>query len=111
VPVAATLKSRIPQIIALLPEAAEAEALALAEDIAVRAKENAPDAPPIGEGLVDAIHVEPDEEGFRVVAGDEDVFYGHFVEFGTAQGATAKPFLIPAFEEAAQSAGNISFNL
>jgi hypothetical protein len=39
------------------------------------------------------------------------VFYGHFVEFGTAQGATARPFLIPAFEEVASKAGNISFNL
>jgi HK97 gp10 family phage protein len=107
----ATLKSRLPVIIVALPGATAAEAKALAEGIELRAKELAPDAPPIGQGLVQAIHTEPDEEGFRVVAGDEDVFYGHFVEFGTAQGATARPFLIPAFEEVASKAGNISFNL
>jgi HK97 gp10 family phage protein len=107
----ATLKSRLPAIIVALPGVTAAEAKGLAEAVEVRAKELAPDAPPIGQGLVQAIHTEPDEEGFRVVAGDEDVFYGHFVEFGTAQGASPHPFLIPAFEEVASTAGNITFNL
>jgi HK97 gp10 family phage protein len=35
-----------------------------------------------------------------VVAGDDDVFYGHFVENGTVK-QPPRPFLIPALEAAA----------
>jgi HK97 gp10 family phage protein len=106
----ATSKSRLPEIIALLPKAARAEAGDLAAEITAKARENAPDAPPLGEGLVEAIHMEPVEDGFSVVAGDDDVFYGHMVEYGTRHSG-AHAFLIPAFEEVAESAGRISFNL
>ena len=38
-----------------------------------------------------------DEEGWRVVAGDRDHFYGHMVEFGSTR-APAHPFLVPSVE-------------
>ena len=64
----ATLKSRLPQII---PEMA---------------------------AKVSAIHVErAGAAEYAVVAGDEDVFWGHFLEHGTTKMA-AQPFLIPAAE-------------
>jgi HK97 gp10 family phage protein len=94
------LKSRIPQIQAELVAKSEGVMKAGAEAVSVGAKMRAPDAPPEGEGLVEAIHVEDDVEGFYVVAGDDDVFYGHFVENGTVK-QPPRPFLIPALEAAA----------
>jgi HK97 gp10 family phage protein len=111
VPAAASLKSRLPEIIALVDVRSSAYAKALAEEIAERARDRAPDAPPLGTGLVSSIHVEElDEDTFSVQAGDDDVFYGHMVEYGTSHSAPV-PFLIPAFEEAAEAAGRVSFNL
>lgn len=95
----ATLKSRLPLIAAELRPRVSAAVRAGAGLMSERAKVRAPDAPPLGEGLVSAIHVErqgPAE--YAVVAGDDDVFWGHFVEFGTVHSAP-KPFLVPAFEE------------
>lgn len=94
----ATLKSRLPQIAAELRPRVSAAVKAGAELVAADASDRAPDAPPYGQGLVQAIHAEragPAE--YAVVAGDDDVFYGHLVEFGTVHSA-AQPFLIPAME-------------
>ena len=94
----ATLKSRLPQIIAEMePEISGAMRVG-AELIEGRAKERVPDAPPVGEGLVAAIHVEEADDGYSVVAGDSKHFYGHFLEYGTKR-AAAHPFLVPAKEE------------
>ena len=103
----ATLKSRIPAIIAGLEPRVNAAVRAGAEAIAVEATARAPDAPPQGEGLVEAIHVEDSEEagGYYVVAGDEDVFWGHFVEMGTTHSAP-HPFLIPAMESQKDAVAN-----
>lgn len=96
----ATLRSRIPQIVAALDPRVDAAVKAGAHVIAERAKERAPDAPPQGEGLVEAIHVEDSDQsaGYLVVAGDKENFHGHFLEFGTVK-MGAQPFLIPAAEE------------
>jgi HK97 gp10 family phage protein len=94
----ATLKSRIPKIIAELAPRMDVVARTGAELIERGAKARAPDRPPIGEGLVEAIHVERDTVGsYYVVAGGDDVFWGHMQEFGTTHHAP-QPFLIPAFE-------------
>lgn len=91
------LKSRIPQITAELHAKVDLALKAGAESVAAQAKLRAPDAPPEGEGLVEAIHVEEELEGFYVVAGDEDVYYGHFVENGTVN-HPPRPFLVPSLE-------------
>jgi len=73
----------------------DAAAAASAEIVAARAKERAP----VATGrLRDAIHVERDDNGFAVIAGDNDVFYGHIVEHGSVR-TSAHPFMIPALEE------------
>jgi HK97 gp10 family phage protein len=48
--------------------------------------------------LREAIHVTVEREGFHVVAGDKEAFYGHMVEHGTTH-SPPHPFLVPAFEE------------
>jgi len=97
-PAAVTTRSRIPAIIAELQPLMESAIEPAAELIAVRARVRAPDAPPIGEGLVSAIHTDTQPEGVYVVAGDDEHWYGHFLEFGTRHSAP-HPFLIPALEE------------
>lgn len=53
---------------------------------------------PVDSGdLRDAIHVEVEPDGFAVVAGTDDVFYGHMVENGTVR-QPPRPFLTPATE-------------
>lgn len=72
-----------------------------AELVRARAAERAPDAPPFGKGLVEAIHVDDSQAPFleyAVVAGDHKVFWGHLVELGTSHSAP-HPFLVPALEE------------
>lgn len=98
------LNSRLPEIEASMRAATTRSVRAGADLVAARAKTRAPDAPPYGEGLVEAIHVEKPANTtytYAVVAGDEDVFYGHMVELGTVRSAP-RPFLIPALEESAQ---------
>jgi HK97 gp10 family phage protein len=92
-----TLKSRIPQITAEMEGKLNTVVRAGAENIERTAKELAPDAPPLGEGLVAAIHTEHDALGSSVVAGDDEVFYGHFIENGTVN-TPPHPFLVPAVE-------------
>lgn len=88
-------KSRLPEITAKLAvEMREAE-VAAAQLIAQRAKARVP----VDTGrLRDAIHVEHDDNGAAVIAGDAEAFYGHIVEHGGARQA-AHPFLTPAVEE------------
>lgn len=88
-------RSRIPQITAKLVAEMKTAENAGADLIAQRAKGRVP----VDTGkLRDAIHVEHDDNGAAVIAGDTDVFYGHIVEHGGAR-TPAHPFLIPALEE------------
>lgn len=88
------LVSRIPAIIAELDD----RLLEAATEIGERVAEGARERVPVDTGsLRDAIHVEADSEGVRVIAGDSDAFYGHIVEHGGAK-TPAQPFLTPAFE-------------
>lgn len=87
-------KSRIPAVAAALDPAVQAALKAGAEMIEAEAKARVV----VSSGnLRDAIHTEKTDDGFTVIAGDDDAFYGHFVEFGTSS-TPARPFLIPAFE-------------
>lgn len=95
-----TLESRFPEIIASLRPRVSAAVKSGAQQIAKVAAEKAPyDENSEGPHLRDAIHVE--REGvaeYAVVAGDSEVFWGHFVENGTSHSAP-EPFLVPAAEE------------
>ncbi len=94
-PTAVTLRSRIPEIALSLNPRVHAAIGAGAEAIAAEAKARVP----VETGtLRDAIHVEPEGDGFSVVAGDNDAFYGHIVEHGSSTGLPPHPFLIPAAE-------------
>lgn len=106
----ATLKSRIPAIVAAMPGLSDAAMEAGAEMIADRARVLAP----VGTGsdphpgrLRDSIHVEKLDEGFAVVAdaqadprksGSQGAFYAVFLEFGAYNGKVHHPFLVPAAE-------------
>jgi HK97 gp10 family phage protein len=71
---------------------------------AERVVQSAKDRVPIRSGaLRNAIHTEDERDprgGQRtfVIAGNDDVFYGHLVEHGTTHVAP-RPFLVPALEE------------
>ncbi len=89
------LRSRIPLIIGeLRPKVLEA-----VEESAERIVEGAQRRVPVDSGsLREAIHVEAEGGQVAVVAGDDDVFYGHIVENGSVH-TPPRPFLVPAFEE------------
>jgi HK97 gp10 family phage protein len=90
-------KSRIPEIAAEIPAKLEAVMEAGAQRIAQEAKNRVP----VRDGdLRNAIHVEKadDGDGYVVIAGNRQVFYGHLVEHGGAFNG-ARPFLVPAFEQ------------
>lgn len=90
----ATLKSRIPEITASLTPRTREALRPGAEMISVEAKGRVP----VETGaLRNAIHVEPDQAGWAVVAGDQKAFYGHIVENGSVH-APPHPFLVPALE-------------
>jgi HK97 gp10 family phage protein len=93
--IVANLTSRIPEIIASIPD----ELGAILEDGANAVAEDAQSRVPVETGrLRDAIHVEQlDDLTFSVVAGDEDAYYGHVVENGSVTTAP-RPFLVPAAE-------------
>lgn len=100
-------RSDLPSIAASLPRQVGPAVKAGAELIRFGASVRAPDRHPLGEGLVAAIHV--DRRGptsYAVVAGDDEVFYGHMVEHGTTHSAP-HPFLIPAQEEAWKDVENL----
>lgn len=92
----ATLENRFPFIIAEMRPKISAAVKAGAEEVAVLAAAKAP----VARGrLRDSIHVENvGTATYSVVAGDDDVFYGHFQEYGTVHDPP-QPFLIPAAEE------------
>jgi HK97 gp10 family phage protein len=91
----ASLKNRFPEIMVELRPRVNAAV----REAAVVIQENAQERVPIDQGdLYEAIHVETVGAGeFSVVAGDDDVFYGHLVENGTTH-SPARPFLVPAAE-------------
>jgi HK97 gp10 family phage protein len=93
--VPATLKSRLPMITAQLRPRVSAAVKEAAETIAVGAKERVH----VDSGdLRDSIHVERTGAAeYSVIAGDENVFYGHLEEFGTSH-SPPHPFLVPAAE-------------
>lgn len=89
-----TLKSRLPEIAAQLDpkvKAATYKGAKLVEAGAQAGVEVRTGA------LRAAIHVEEVPGGYSVVAGNREVYWGHFLEFGTSHSA-AEPFLIPALE-------------
>jgi HK97 gp10 family phage protein len=89
------LRSRLPQIAAQLGARLDIATRAGAEIIAAQAKTRAPTNTGT---LRDSIHVEREGAAeYAVIAGDDDVFYGHLVEHGTSHTAP-RPFLIPATE-------------
>jgi HK97 gp10 family phage protein len=92
------LTSRLPEIIAGLESAMREVELAGAEKIAEAARERVPFDPDTPEHLRDHIHVKETEEGVYVVAGDNEAFWGDWVEHGTVHSA-AQPFLVPSLEE------------
>lgn len=96
-----TLQNRFPEIIATLNPKLDVALGESAHEIEAKAKLRAP----VATGrLRDAIHTDRTSQmRYRVVAGDDDVFYAHFLEFGTVHGP-AHPFLIPAFEESVDDA-------
>ena len=94
------LQSRLPEIIAALDPAVHAATIAGGEMVAEDAKRR---VPVVTGDLRDAIPVETTPEGAAVIAGDNKVFWGNFVEHGTATGAAPHPFLIPALEDNRQS--------
>ena len=90
-----TLNSRLPNIAATLDEEIDSALRKLAEGVVREAIMRVP----VDEGtLRSAIHIErEDDANYRVIAGDDEAFYGHIVEFGGSN-VDARPFLIPAFE-------------
>lgn len=92
------LRSRIPLIAAELHARLDPAVRAAAEVVATGARARVPvGAPEVH--LRDAIHVERNDTAtYSVLAGDENVFYGHMVEFGTSHSAP-RPFMVPAAED------------
>jgi HK97 gp10 family phage protein len=89
------LKSRIPQIIVEI-DVRIAEVIDRGTDQVERdAKARVPRKT---NKLHDAIHKDPQDDGTYVVAGDDEAWYGHLVEYGTVR-TTPQPFLVPALEE------------
>lgn len=97
---AATLKSRIPEIQVELPAAVGAAIHKGAADLAEQVRERAP----VGESaphLKDSIQVTDPKFGYttRQSAGVSMDFYWYFLEYGTAKMAP-RPFVRPAVEAA-----------
>lgn len=92
---AATLKSRFPEIAAELRPRVSAAVKAAAEGI----EEGAKSRVPVDTGaLRDAIHTERRAVAeYAVVAADDEVWYGMLVEHGTTHNPP-HPFLVPAAE-------------
>lgn len=89
-------QNRLSRIAAQLDDRIDAATAAVAERASIRAKMRAP----IRTGaLKTAIHVERTGEGeYAVIAGNDNVFYGHIVEHGGVR-QPSQPFLIPALED------------
>jgi HK97 gp10 family phage protein len=96
----ATLTSRLPMIAAELQPRVAAAVKVGAEIVAEAAQVNlAQGGHILNDELGPAIHVEREGPAeYAVIAGDDDVFYGHLVENGTTH-SPPYPFLVPALEE------------
>lgn len=91
------LKSRLDNIARDLPDGVDRATKKGATLIAAEARMRVA-VSPYAPHLRDDIHVEPVALGaYAVVAGREETFYGHMVEFGTSHSAP-HPFLIPSLE-------------
>ncbi len=91
----ATLKSKFPEIAASLRPKLDVALSETAENIAELARERVPTAT---HALQNSIHVEREGDAtYRVLAGDETVEYGVYVEYG-ANDKAPRPFLVPASE-------------
>jgi HK97 gp10 family phage protein len=97
-----TLKSKLPD----LAREMQRDVSRAVKESAQAVEDKAKALVPVDEGdLKRAIHVERREAGqYAVVAGNEDVYWGHYVEYGT-QGSrerrfsiAPRPFLTPALE-------------
>ena len=89
------LTSRIPEIILELDLRMQEGVENGARTVADQAKTRVP----VDTGrLRDAIHTEPEHLDAYVIAGNEDVWYGHLVEHGTSK-TPPRPFLVPSLEE------------
>lgn len=87
--------SRLAEIARTLDRQVDPATRISAERIAAEAA----DRVPVESGrLKAAIHIEQraSDNGWAVVAGDTDAWYGHIVEFGSVY-KSARPFLFPAF--------------
>lgn len=90
----AILRSRLPQIALSLDPRTRAAMAIGAAGVAQEAKARVP----VETGtLRDAIHVEPDGDGWSVIAGNNEAFYGHIIENGSVR-TPPHPFLVPALE-------------
>jgi HK97 gp10 family phage protein len=88
------VRSRIDAIRSQLDEQIDPGLRRVAEEIADEARSRVP----VNTGrLKAAIHVEDNDDGYRVVFGDGDAWYGHIVEGGGAH-TPARPFAVPAVE-------------
>jgi HK97 gp10 family phage protein len=89
-----SLTSRFPQIAASLQPRVTAALREAADEVADEARGRVVVA---SGDLRDSIHVDQDGDDVYVVVGNDDVYYGHLVEFGTAK-VPARPFLVPSLE-------------
>jgi HK97 gp10 family phage protein len=94
--VPAVLRSRLPEIAAAIPVQADIGTRSGAGKIEEAAKVRVPRRTGL---LGSRIHVERNGLAeYRVVAGDAEAYYGHFLEHGTDDTA-AQPFFEPAVED------------
>lgn len=89
------LRSRLPEISVEIHVIVQEALEQGAEEVVLQAKQQVP----VNTGrLRDAIHTDTEPEGVYVVAGDDEAWYGHLVEHGTAK-TPPRPFLVPALDE------------
>jgi len=93
----ATLKSRLPEIAEELRPKVSAAIKEGAQLVAAEARVRVPIGPP-------EVHIKNDirvtrvgPAEYAVLAGDDNTFYGHMIEWGTSHSAP-RPFLVPALE-------------
>jgi HK97 gp10 family phage protein len=92
------LKTRLPEIAALLPADVHEAVVEGAEIVADDARQR---VPYVTGRLQKAIHLEEGDFPWEVyvVAGDRDAFYGAMVEHGGAVNRAPHPFMVPALEQ------------
>jgi len=99
-------RNRLPEIIATLDDELDDMANDLVKAVANEARLRVPFETG---ALQRAIHVERNGEGsYSVIAGDDDAWYGHIVEFGSVQSGPGQPFLLPALEHQRLRVGELA---